>query len=60
MGQDLEEAMKRLSSSDRIEDQVNIEIIRYWNDRVHQDDTTANRAFRKLMHEFIFEDAEKD
>ncbi len=55
MDKDLEEAIERLSESDCFEDQINIEIIRYWNDRIHRDDTTANRTFRKLIHEFIFD-----
>lgn len=60
MDKDLEEAIERLSKSDCIEDQVNVEIIRYWNNRTHRDDTDANRAFRRLIHELIFEDQKGD
>jgi len=57
---DLEDALDRLLNSDCIEDQVNREIIRYWNERVHRDDVNANRIFRKLLHEFVFEDSNKN
>ena len=56
MDKDLEEAIERLSESDCVEDQVNSEILRYWNDRTYKDDKAANRIFRRLIHEFIFED----
>lgn len=57
MDKDLEDAMDRLSKNDFIEDQVNREIIRFWQQRVHQKDTAENRAFRKLIHKHVFEDS---
>ena len=60
MDKDLEDAIERLSKSGCVEDQVNMEILRYWCDRIHCDDTVANRAFRKLVHELVFEDSNDD
>lgn len=58
MDKELEDALDRLSNSDCVEDQVNAEIIRYWNNRIHQDDDTASKVFRKLVYEFIYDDIE--
>ncbi len=39
-----------------VEEHANKEIIRYWNDRVRQNDCSENRTCRKLAYELIYAD----
>ena len=50
---ELLEAIDRLSESEDPKDQVNKEILRYWNDRVVKNDSAVNRAMRMLIHEYV-------
>ena len=49
----MDDTLKRISESDNIPVQIEREIIRYWNEKVRQDDTPENRALRRAVFELL-------
>ena len=44
-----EAALDRMASSNDIEMHMHVEVIRYWNDRVAEEDSALNRAIRRKI-----------
>ena len=49
----MNEALERITESEKVSDQVEREIVRYWNEKVRQEDNPQNRALRRIAFELL-------
>ena len=49
----MDDSLKRITESDNIPAQTDREIIRYWNERVRQNDSPEARRLRRIIFELL-------